>query len=54
MARRRPNATIPDKDLAGIGDKRGGYTGGVEARKVPPPEKVPSAYQPVTDRTSNR
>lgn len=45
MPRQRP-APKP-KDTLGMNDKRGGYTGGADAETVPPPEKVPSAYQPV-------
>jgi hypothetical protein len=34
-----------------MSDKRGGYSGGADAETVPPPEKVPSAYQPVAKST---
>jgi hypothetical protein len=41
----------PSKDALGLGDKRGGYSGGADAATVPPPEKVPSAYQPAAKST---
>jgi hypothetical protein len=50
MPRRKPGA----KDPTGPSDKRGGYTGGADAASVPPPERVPSAYQPVTATRSDR
>ena len=34
-----------------MSDKRGGYSGGADAETVPPPEKTPSAYQPVSKST---
>jgi hypothetical protein len=37
-----------DKDPVERSDKRGGYTGGADAASVPPPERLPSAYQPIT------
>jgi hypothetical protein len=54
MARRKPYPTLPDKDQSGTSDKRGGYTGGVPARAVPPPSKLPSAYQPVSGKSYDR
>jgi hypothetical protein len=36
-----------------MSDKRGGYSGGADAAEVPPPEKVPSAYQPAV-KTAER
>jgi hypothetical protein len=52
MARRKPGATVPpDKDALGVSEKRGGYSGGADAATVPPPEKVPSAYQPASKST---
>ncbi len=51
MPRQRPQ-TKP-KDTLGMSDKRGGYTGGADAETVPPPEKTPSAYQPV-EKTTER
>ena len=46
MPRQKPQAR--PKDTLGMSDKRGGYSGGADAETVPPPEKVPSAYQPVS------
>jgi hypothetical protein len=43
MPRRKPGAKEPS-------DKRGGYTGGVDAAAVPPPKRLPSAYVPVTGK----
>lgn len=43
MPRRKPT----DKDPVEPSDKRGGYTGGVDAASVPPPERLPSAYRPI-------
>jgi hypothetical protein len=45
MPRRKPT----DKDPGWTSDKRGGYTGGADAASVPPPERLPSAYQPVNE-----
>jgi hypothetical protein len=50
MPRRKPEPT-PPKDTLGMSDKRGGYSGGADAETVPPPEKTPSAYRPVTKNT---
>ena len=47
MPRRKPTA----KDQVGPNDKRGGYTGGADAASVPPPERLPSAYQPINGAT---
>lgn len=44
MPRRKPTG----KDPVGPADKRGGYTGGADAASVPPPERLPSAYPPVS------
>jgi hypothetical protein len=49
MPRQRPQ-TKPE-DTPGRSDKRGGYSGGADAETVPPPEKTPSAYQPVAKNT---
>jgi hypothetical protein len=50
MPRRKPT----DRDPVEPTDKRGGYTGGVDAASVPPPERLPSAYAPVATRRADR
>ena len=51
MPRRKPT----DKDTVEPSNKRGGYSGGVDAASVPPPERLPSAYQPINEaRRSDR
>jgi hypothetical protein len=50
MPRRRPT----DKEPVEPSDKRGGYTGGADAASVPPPERLPSAYRPISARRADR
>jgi hypothetical protein len=50
MPRRKPAA----KGTTAPSDKRGGYTGGADAATVPPPERLPSAYVPVTSKDTDR
>jgi hypothetical protein len=50
MPRRKPGT----KEQVAPNDKRGGYSGGVDAASVPPPKRVPSAYLLVPEKQADR